>query len=84
MTVSLPKESQILLQPIYQNPEYYINCFALDGRCVNLINDNARPIPIGELNTDVPSVALKFIKIKSWRVDKDSKDILSLALNLII
>jgi hypothetical protein len=49
-----------------------------------MVLKGALPIPIGELNTDIPSVALKLLKIKSWRVDKNLGDNLSLALNLII
>jgi hypothetical protein len=84
ITLTLRTNIQCLLEQVYSNPEQYLNSFELEGRKVNMVLKGALPIPIGELNTDIPSVALKLLKIKSWRVDKNLEDTLSLALNLII
>lgn len=73
---------QYLLQQAFENPELFR--FELQGRDVLIVPDNSVPIKIDELNTEVPSVALPLLKIKSWRLDKNNDSSLSLRLKLIL
>ena len=84
ITLTLHQGIQTLLEQVYLNPESYTNSFQLIDRKINFVHVGAHPIEIGSLNTDMPSVALRHCKIKSWRMDRNSKYALSLAVNLVI
>jgi len=71
-----------LLEQVYLNPEKFN--FELKGTMVYLVQKQSLPIHIGDLDVDIPRVVVPLLRIKSWRLDKNSDNVLSLAVNLII
>ena len=81
-TLKLQQDTQCLLEQVYSFPELF--GFSLKEDRVFLTGESTEPMLIGTLNTDIPSVALPLLKIKSWRLHRSPKDALHLSLNLII
>ena len=77
-----PNDTQSLLERAYLNPELF--SFEINGFHVYLKQENINAIHIGDLNANIPSVALQLLKIRSWHLDRNEKGLLSLRLNLII
>lgn len=73
---------QNLLEQVFLTPDVYN--IELKGTKVYLVQNTISPIHIGDLDFDVPFFTISLLKIKSWRLERDSDNRLSLALNLVI
>ena len=73
---------QNLLEEVYGAPEMFK--FEHKGRKVYLIQNAKQPINVGDLSYDIPIVAISSVKIKSWRLERNPNDSLSLTVNLVI
>ena len=75
-------EIQALLHQVMLSPETFD--FILKGRNIYLITDKRELIMVGFLNSDIPAVTIPLLKIKSWRLQNNQNEELSLYLNLTI
>ena len=73
---------QNLLEEVYLTPAKF-NFEHKEGK-VYLLQNNRQPIHVGDLSYDIPIVAISSIKIKSWRLERNPNDSLSLTVNLVI
>ena len=73
---------QNLLEQVFLTPDVYN--IELKEKKVYLVKNKISSIHIGDLDFDVPFFTISQLKIKSWRLERNSDNRLSLAVNLVI